>query len=1322
MNRTQLYIKIRGQWQELDLTDDVSIPLTLTLSDVKDPSKVKTSFSKTISIPDTNNNRDLLEGLYDSNNEITSNINTNMEAYLSRDTIPIFEGRIRFDKVRTSNNRKFTYQATLINDSNSFFKSVGEKLLTDLDFSEYNHTYTTTNIVNTWTASNFGYYYPLIDYNYGLTKNELSNIRISAECFRPALYLKNVVDKIISDSGYTYESDFFNNDELYNNALIPFAGNTERLSGFDVENDSVFIGLSSTQSVTYSVAGIIPKNTYIGSTRRIEFDNENLPYIDNSNYWDSSNYEYVESGDLKRHQFTINLDFWLNEFDINQIVSNNGGFSIQVKLRRSSANGPKIPLLVGNSGTSSVSNYVLLSQQSVVGAFYPPTPGNFGTSNIIDTRLLGGQTQSRFSGQIKSVPLDGNAGFGSLPLLNGEKVWVEIETGVYTGDNFNIASLGYLLELNNTSFDGVIPPTEIYNEIVDTRNIPYLGYEINMNSVLPDKIKQKDFLTSVVKMFNLYIDVDKLNKKKLKIEPRNDFYRKGTIKDWSNKLDISKSIEQELIIDKNSSFLFNHKNDNKDLYLSEYTADTESIWGEYEKNIEGEYKSSNQVISTIFTPSVETSLEIDGTSKVILPRFLTKTSGNSNSTKQGEYKGGLRILLRNKEGRVQLPANERFFIFGLNYTYYPYVGHFNHPFESEYDINFGLTKYLGYDAALATLNNLYNRYWRDYIEELIDVDSRIIKAYIKLDPSDINSLNLNDLIRINQLASSTTSLLKIIKVEYDPGKKDNVLVEFLKSKNFNFKNNNRVPTFTRPGIRPTKPNGPFEIVDDFNIGNNNNWGSGRVMMVGQGNTIQPNGNNLFIFGDDNWISARNNYVGIMASTSSSIYSGNERSMIIGSEFSTIESDTKSSFIFGGSNNKIGLGVTNSFIFGGDGVNLTQSNVSYFQNKVIVNSIEDLSGNPIGGLNIPFTITGSNTLFGVDNNNIYFIGDNFYLTASNIFLNGTVSFGNEIITGDASGGGVVINPNSTTASISIKSDNNVITFGDEAPNYVGSTGESNMLFGKGGQFDLTTGVENTVFGYNSGNNMTTDDRNVFVGSNIAPNTSGADENTAIGYNSMNALSSGNFNIGVGSRSLESITIGSSNISIGVLSGFSVTSADNNILVGFEAGTNLINGDNNVAIGYGAGQNFTSAQDAVAIGFNAFSTKSTGQGGVAIGYRAGLNTTQANTLLGFQTGLNLSTGASNVFLGAQVGQYSLGSFATGSRNILIGNDIGPNPFGSDPQPNNTLAFGNDITIEESNSINLGSTTYPYNTSATFSGVTASYLEVYVNGTKYKIPLYT
>jgi hypothetical protein len=103
------------------------------------------------------------------------------------------------------------------------------------------------------------------------------------------------------------------------------------------------------------------------------------------------------------------------------------------------------------------------------------------------------------------------------------------------------------------------------------------GFLVNMNALLPQNIKQKDFLSSVIKMFNLYIDVDKLNTKKLIIEPRNTFY-KNTALDYSDKLDISSEIKQELLIDKNSQYLFTHKNDVNELLLKNYFERVNSLY------------------------------------------------------------------------------------------------------------------------------------------------------------------------------------------------------------------------------------------------------------------------------------------------------------------------------------------------------------------------------------------------------------------------------------------------------------------------------------------------------------------------------------------------------------------------------------------------------------------------------------------------------------------------------------------------------------------------------------------------------------------------
>ena len=95
----------------------------------------------------------------------------------------------------------------------------------------------------------------------------------------------------------------------------------------------------------------------------------------------------------------------------------------------------------------------------------------------------------------------------------------------------------------NNSFKVNVINSYFNNNVVNTSYTE--GDTIDMNSTIPVKIKQKDFIMSIVKMFNLYISSDNTNEKNLLIEPRDDFYNNQVI-DWSSKIDKSQDIEFKL--------------------------------------------------------------------------------------------------------------------------------------------------------------------------------------------------------------------------------------------------------------------------------------------------------------------------------------------------------------------------------------------------------------------------------------------------------------------------------------------------------------------------------------------------------------------------------------------------------------------------------------------------------------------------------------------------------------------------------------------------------------------------------------------------------
>ena len=92
-----------------------------------------------------------------------------------------------------------------------------------IDFSDLNHTYNRPTQEATWTAPyGDGYLYPMIDYGH--------NVRYSPEGWRyywvtdlkPAVYAKDIIDRIFEFTGFTYTSSIFSSD-FFARLIIPFS-------------------------------------------------------------------------------------------------------------------------------------------------------------------------------------------------------------------------------------------------------------------------------------------------------------------------------------------------------------------------------------------------------------------------------------------------------------------------------------------------------------------------------------------------------------------------------------------------------------------------------------------------------------------------------------------------------------------------------------------------------------------------------------------------------------------------------------------------------------------------------------------------------------------------------------------------------------------------------------------------------------------------------------------------------------------------------------------------------------------------------------------
>lgn len=133
----------------IELTQDIIVPLSFGLGDIRDISKRAGAFSKSIVVPGTKQNKDILSHLYDLNIVTGAfDVNKIQKAIIIDEagSIVFNNGIVQLIDVNKINNT-FTNEeeisfTLLVKDTiGDFFTSMGNKELRDLNFSEFGHRF-----------------------------------------------------------------------------------------------------------------------------------------------------------------------------------------------------------------------------------------------------------------------------------------------------------------------------------------------------------------------------------------------------------------------------------------------------------------------------------------------------------------------------------------------------------------------------------------------------------------------------------------------------------------------------------------------------------------------------------------------------------------------------------------------------------------------------------------------------------------------------------------------------------------------------------------------------------------------------------------------------------------------------------------------------------------------------------------------------------------------------------------------------------------------------------------------------------------------------
>jgi hypothetical protein len=305
------------------------------------------------------------------------------------------------------------------------------------------------------------------------------------------------------------------------------------------------------------------------------------------------------------------------------------------------------------------------------------------------------------------------------------------------------------------------------------------GDTMKIGYTLPKSMKQRDFLKSIISMYNLYVTQDRLRTNVLEIVPYNEFYRtfKDQALDWSDKLDQSQDITITPLSELSAKeYRLTFDNDS-DYWSTSYRTKFNEAYGESRTIIDNDFILDTKTVKVVFAPPVMRE-QVAGRVMIHLYKVENGVKVPDNFKPRIAY---WKPQVECPTWYIDYAASD------TPYTTYPYAGHLDDPIEPQTDVLFSFPREVYFSIGLYPQNNnLYTEYYEGLITSIGDRNSRLLEGYFYLTPTDISNLDFRTIVKVgvhyfqlekvdkyNPIANglSYVSLFKILRnispVDYD---------------------------------------------------------------------------------------------------------------------------------------------------------------------------------------------------------------------------------------------------------------------------------------------------------------------------------------------------------------------------------------------------------------------------------------------------------------------------------------------------------------------------------------------------------------------------
>lgn len=884
-SNTSLILQGSGAYTvELDLFDDVEIPLTLQVADVRDVSKKNTSFSKTFDIPATVHNKEILEAL-DLNNYVNDPyhydrvmLERKYKCMIKQGSRDVFYGILNVNAVNRENDKIVSYSCNCSSHVSSFFESISNKTFLgndewgDLNNSQwkvdaggmtptrFSSLYCYNNNTGTYElpafSNHFGY--AAIDrfYKAGQELKNVSGIPyVEWRTYEltPYVFISEILDKIIRNTGYNWISEFFGHtlDILnpWDESRSWLTSNTsdvikkiEKFNTFEMvmpccdyrntSSDYAHLrhypvshyanpGSRTDDDIDYVMKSILNVNGY---SRVPTFNDTGYFFYYNA----TTNYESIPSNMTtagnrcvvsQQGWYRINCNF--NWEMIGRFHDNSGLYALQntgVRYRLDSTIGDyedgsyvaydiMCQIIKVSNGTTTVLKEIYRNTNTgkALAQYLTGFNRRLGhTDNLGDILLAssteyedensgredGDKTPVSDYGLVYNKPIEDEV---DAYLMANDEISIRFRVAVRTGTDDSSFNTAY-----ETYGDQNCRLSQVQFKIGQSYNNgnmfqmtrldsvgPYNG--LSWNNTIPRDMKQSDFLQTLCRMFNLYIEdvslkpnyngtnpteLDSYPKypvNTLRIEPRDLYYARRMRsespynyqkKDWSDKVDVS-SIKIKMpsdYINKNIEFTF--KEDTNDFMVNTYNEKyDEKLGSTIYKSV---YNSDDTDKVELSVAASEYGEIIPGKGSEVMYAFSVN-NGVVDNSKSIQPRIMFRCLSK-VNGNDQKLYTQIGNLVNLTTSYATlsnYKWTSSTRDSSVADLSFGQPKYSMMKSSRnsnVTTNNLFNAFYYNELNNIASVNSRMMTCQAYLTPEDIENLQLSDEIVINSVVYHINSI------------------------------------------------------------------------------------------------------------------------------------------------------------------------------------------------------------------------------------------------------------------------------------------------------------------------------------------------------------------------------------------------------------------------------------------------------------------------------------------------------------------------------------------------------------------------------------